>query len=119
MLAVQDAAAAIQFYCDVFGAVEEGERYPWEGKIGHAELRFGDSLVMLADEFPEHNVSPQTLGGTPVILHLTIDDVDGVTERAVTAGATLLKEPSDNPYGRTSKVRDPFGHVWMLNGPVR
>src|SRR5688500_16785505 len=115
MLGVHDAEAAIRFYQEAFGATEVGERYPWEGKIGHAELNICGALIMLADEFPEHNVSPQTLGGTPVTLHLQVSDVDAITKQARSVGATVLREPEDQPYGRLSKLRDPFGHVWMLN----
>ncbi|MCW5937484.1 MAG: VOC family protein [Fimbriimonadaceae bacterium] len=118
MLAVRDAEAAIEFYRDVFGAEEIGERHPYEGKIGHAELRIGTGLVMLADELPEFNVSPESLGGTPVILHLEVQDVDGIVARAEVAGAVVVRPPENFPYGRTSKIRDPYGHVWMLNGPV-
>jgi PhnB protein len=118
MLAVHDCAGAIEFYKKAFDAVEVGERYPWEGKIGHAEVTIGGALIMLADEFPNHNASPRQLGGTPVILHLSVTDVDATTAQAVDAGADLLRAPEDQPYGRISKLRDPFGHVWMLNGPT-
>lgn len=114
MLGVHDAEAAIQFYGDAFGAIEVGERHAWEVKIGHAELQIGTAKIMLADEIPAYNKSPRTLGGTPVILHLEVDDVDALTVRAVEAGAELLKAPTSESYGRTSKLCDPFGHVWML-----
>ena len=117
MIGVHDAEGAIEFYKKALGAEESGERYSWEGKIGHAELKIGDALLMLADEFPEHNKSPMTLGGTPVILHLTVDDTDAWVKRAVAAGAEALTEVSDQDYGRVGKIRDPFGHIWMLNGP--
>ena len=119
MLAVHDCEAAIEFYKRAFGAVEVGERYPWEGKIGHAEVMISDGLVMLADEFPAHNKSPRTLGGTPVMLHLQVDDVDATAAQAVENGAEQLTEPCDQPYGRVCRIRDPFGHIWMLNGPVK
>jgi PhnB protein len=118
MLALHDCAAAIEFYKTAFGAVEVGERYPWNGKIGHAEIRIGDALVMLADESPGHNQSPGQLGGTAVTLGLQVEDVDAATNRAVAAGAELIRSPEDQPYGRVSKFKDPYGHVWMLNGPV-
>src|SRR5689334_9150176 len=117
MLGVHDAAGAIDFYTRAFGAVENGERHEDEGKIGHAQLRIGDAIVMLADEYPGHSSTPTTLGGTPVILHLDVEDVDKVTSQAVHAGADLIRAPEDFLYGRISKVRDPYGHVWMLNGP--
>ncbi len=118
MLAVHDAGAALQFYAEAFGAVETGERYAWEGKIGHAEMQIGRAKIMLSDEFPEYNISPKTLGGTPVILHLEVSDVDAVAARAVDAGAEFISEPKTEPYGRVSKLRDPFGHVWMLWAPA-
>jgi PhnB protein len=116
-LAVHDAEAAIDFYKRAFGAEEVGERYPWEGKIGHAELRVAGAPVSLADEFAEYNVSPRTLGGSPVALNLHVEDVDRWTERALAAGAELVSPPTDNDYGRVSKITDPFGHVWMFHGP--
>ena len=118
MLAVHDAAGAIDYYKLAFGAEEVGDRHEYEGKIGHAEMKIGGALVMLSDEYPAHNASPKSLGGTPVILHLAVNDVDAVTAQAVTAGGEVVREASDQPYGRVSKVRDPYGHVWMLNGPL-
>ena len=117
MIGVHDAEGAIEFYKRAFGAEESGERFPWQGKIGHAEVKIGDALLMLADELPEHNKSPMSLGGTPVILHLTVDDTDAWVDRAVAAGAEALNEASDQEYGRVCKIRDPYGHIWMLNGP--
>ncbi len=119
MLAFHDCAGAIEFYKNAFGAEEVGERYPWEGKIGHAEMRISGALIMMADEFPAHNASPKNLGGAAVILHLTVDDVDAWLARAVDAGAEVVKEPSDQPYGRTCRIRDPYGYVWLLNGPTK
>ncbi len=117
MLAVHDCDAAIRFYTVAFEAVEEGERHEWEGKIGHAEMRIGDSVIMLADEFPEFNKSPKTLHGTPVILHLPVDDVDAVASRFEQAGGEITRPPKDEPYGRVCSLKDPFGHLWMLNRP--
>ena len=119
MLALHDCAGAIEFYKKAFGAVEVGERYPWNGKIGHAEIKIGNALIMLADEAPGHNQSPSQLGGTAVTLALEVEDVDSLTDRAVAAGAELIRAPEDQPYGRVCKFRDPYGHVWMLNGPVK
>ncbi len=119
MLGLNDAAGAIDFYIAAFGAVEVGERYPYEGRIGHAMITIGDAQIMLADEFPAHNFSPKTLDGTPVVLHLEVEDTDAVVDRAVTAGAEVVDPPVDQPYGRVCRVRDPYGHMWMINGPCR
>jgi PhnB protein len=119
MLAVNDCEGAIEFYKKAFNAAEVGERYPYEGKIGHAELNIAGALVMLADEFPEYNTTPTTLGGTPVILNLTVDDTDAWVERSLSYGAELRQKAKDEPYGRVATLKDPFGHVWMLNGPAK
>ncbi len=116
-LVVQDAARAIEWYARVFGAEElPGRLAVPGGKIGHAELRIGDSIVMISDEFAEWgNVSPRTLGGTPLALALYVEDVDAVAERAVTAGAKVLIPVADQFYGdRSGRLEDPFGHVWIL-----
>jgi len=115
MLTVHDCAGAIDFYKQAFGAIEEGERIPWEGKIGHAEITINGSHIMMADEFAEHNRSPRQLGGTSVMLSITVDDCDKATERAMNAGAEIIREPETQPYGRLSKLRDPYGHVWFLH----
>ena len=118
MLGVHDAARALEFYKEAFGATEI-MRMDYEGKIGHAEIRVGDALIYLADEYPEHNRSPRTLGGSPVILYLYVDDVDAVAEKALAAGAKLLRPIADESYGdRVAKLEDPFGHVWMLAAPL-
>jgi uncharacterized glyoxalase superfamily protein PhnB len=116
-IAVRGAERAIAWYQDVFGAVETAERYTDEdGRIGHAELRIGDSMLMLSDEYPDYDaVSPETLGGSPVGLHLYVPDVDEVVARAQRAGATIDRPPSDQSYGdRSSVFRDPFGHRWFV-----
>jgi PhnB protein len=115
-LAVNNAHAAIGFYCDVLGAVERLRLSGRDGKIGHAELEFGGSVLMLADEFPEAgNQSPKTLGGTAVTLSLYVGDVDAVHARALAAGAIELRPPADQFYGdRTAGFEDPFGHRWFL-----
>ncbi|MEO8440607.1 MAG: VOC family protein [Spartobacteria bacterium] len=115
-LTVNDAAAAIDFYKKAF---EAEERYrlvdPESGKIGHAELMIHGALVMLADEYPEFNKSPQTLGGTAVRLALMSTNAKADFERAVTAGAEVLRPLTDQFYGhRAGTVRDPFGHEWMI-----
>jgi PhnB protein len=111
---VRDAARAIDWYTQNLGA-EEAMRMPMpDGKIAHAEIRFGASVVMLADEGPGYN-APPTIGGTPVMLMLYVKDVDQVYHRALRNGATQVKAIADQFYGdRTATVRDPFGHVWSL-----
>ena len=115
-LIVKDAAAALDYYKSVFGAVELMRFDAPGGKIGHAEIKIGDSAVMLADEMPERGyVSPQTLGGTPLSLMLYVEDVDSVFDRAVSAGAKVDQPIKDQFYGdRTGTIRDPFGHMWTI-----
>ena len=115
-LVIKGAAAAIDFYKKAFGATELMRMPHPDGRIGHAELKFGDSHVMLADEFPEMNVvSPQTLGNSPVGLLLYVDDVDATFAKAVALGATVNKPLADQFYGdRTGTVVDPFGHKWTI-----
>jgi PhnB protein len=118
MLAVHDAARALEFYKEAFGATET-MRMEYEGKIGHAEIIVGEATIMLADEYPEHNRSPRTLGGSSVILYVYVEDVDAVAGKAVAGGAKLLRPITDESYGdRVAKIEDPFGHVWMLATPV-
>jgi PhnB protein len=119
MLALSDCAAAIEFYKRAFGAVEVCERYAYEGKIGYASINIDGAVLMLADEFPEYNVTPQRLGGTPIILHLDVDDADAVMGRAVAAGAEVIYPPKNEEYGRVCTILDPYGYKWMLNGPVK
>lgn len=118
-LAVHDAAAAVAFYTEAFGAVEESRFTGPDGRIGHAELIIGTVRLYLADEYPEVGaVSPRTLGGSPVALHLEVADVDAVHTRAVATGATSERAPADQPYGaRQSSILDPFGHRWLLSQP--
>ena len=111
-----DAARAIEFYKKVFGATELFRFDAPGGKIGHAEIKIGDSHVMLADECPDMDArSPQSFGGSPVGLLLYIEDVDAVAENAVAAGAKLLSPLEDKFYGdRMGKLEDPFGHIWAI-----
>jgi PhnB protein len=115
-LIVGDGAGAIAFYTRAFGASERMRLDAPGGRIGHAELTIGDSVVMLADEHPEMGaLSPSSVGGTPVGLHLYVADVDAVTERAVAAGGKLLQAPETKFYGdRGSMIEDPFGHRWSI-----
>jgi PhnB protein len=120
-LCCRGAAAAIDFYVAVFGATEEGERFvDADGKVGHAELRFGDSLLMVADEYPGYGMSPVDLPDSPVSINLYVPDVDAVAERAVERGAKLLMPLEETFYGvRRATLRDPFGHRWMVGTQVR
>jgi PhnB protein len=115
-IGVSNAAAAIEFYANAFGGVERMRLTEPSGRIGHAELSIGDSVLMLADEYPEiGHVGPKALGGTPVALHIRVDDVDAVCERAVAGGATIERPPEDQFHGaRSATVIDPFGHRWMV-----
>jgi PhnB protein len=116
-LAVRDARAAIAFYGRAFGAVEAFRIDEPDGRIGHATLRLGPAELYLADEHPEFEnvIGPQTLNGTSVTLDLEVDDVDAAVDRAVAAGCTLIRQPDHPTSGvQAGKVRDPFGHVWLI-----
>lgn len=119
-LCVNDAAAAIEFYTKVFGATERMRMPAPEGRIGHAELQIGDSVVMLADEFPEMGArSPRTIGGSPVIVSVYVKDVDAVFDRAIAAGAKALRPVENQFYGdRAGQFEDPFGHKWSVGTHV-
>ena len=115
-LCVDGAAAAIDFYSEVFGATERMRMPSPGGKIGHAELQIGDSLIMLADEHPEMGIrGPKAIGGTPVTISLYVEDADRVFERAVEKGATATRPVEDQFYGdRMGQFEDPFGHKWSV-----
>lgn len=115
-LHVKDAAKAIDFYVRAFGAREKFRLAEPSGRIGHAELDFGGSTLMLADEFPEYDLrGPTAFGATTVTLHIHVDDADAVIRRAVEAGASVIREPKDEFYGeRSGRIRDPFGHEWSI-----
>lgn len=114
-LVVDDAAAAIAFYRKAFGA-EEVLRFEHDGRIGHAEIRIGNSHVMLSDEWPDWGYrSAKAIGASPVGLMIYVDDVDTVFEQAVAAGATVRAPVQDQFYGdRTGNLTDPFGHQWTV-----
>jgi PhnB protein len=114
-LTVRNARQAIAFYNAAFGAtevlcIEHG------GKVGHAELEIGEARIMLCDEFPHHDaLSPQTIGGTPVMIHLYVEDVDAFTARAIGAGIKVVRPVMDQFYGeRGGKFEDPSGHRWWI-----
>jgi PhnB protein len=115
-LIVKGGNAAVEFYKKAFGAAEILRIPGPDGKLGHAEIRVGDSVVMLADEHPEMGArSPQTIGGTPVSILLYVEDVDAVVRQAVAAGAKIQRPIEDKFYGdRMGSVDDPFGHVWHI-----
>ncbi len=115
MLAVRDEPRAIEFYKKVFGATETTRMTDPSGKVSHCEVNIGGSPVMIADEFPEHNISPQSLGGSPVMIHLLVKNVDATFSLAVAAGAKVLRPVADQFHGnRNGKLVDPFGHIWMV-----
>jgi len=115
-LIVRGGSAAIDFYNKAFGAVELFRFPAPDGKVGHAEIKVGDSPIMLADEYPQMGYNgPQTIGGSPVSLMIYVEDVDTVFNRAVEAGATVKEPVQDKFYGdRSGTVVDPFGHIWHL-----
>jgi PhnB protein len=123
-LVVDNAAAAIDFYVKAFGAEELGRVPRPDGKLVHAALRINGFAVMLNDDFPEmsggKSMTPTSLGGTPVTIHLTVTDVDAKFQRALDAGATVVMPLDDQFWGdRYGVVADPFGHHWSLGQPVR
>ena len=115
-LSFDDAATAIDFYKKAFDAEELMRMDERGGKVGHAEMRVGDLVMMMADEYPDYGaISPKTLGGSPVKLHLYVEDVDAVTRHAVDLGATLVRPVEDQFYGdRAGQIRDPFGYTWII-----
>jgi len=115
-LSIKGASDAIEFYKKAFGAKEVMRMGEPGGRIGHAELQIGDSKIMLADEHPEMDFrSPRAIGGTPVLLHLYVEDVDNVVGRAVAAGAKVVRPVQDQFYGdRSGSVADPYGHIWHV-----
>ena len=115
-LIIKDAASAIEFYKQIFGAKVLLCLAEPNGKVGHAEIRIGDSRMMLADEYPQTGYrSPQSLGGSPVSILLYVDNCDATFERAIAKGAKALNPMSDQLYGdRAGTLQDPFGHVWTI-----
>jgi PhnB protein len=119
-LRVSSTAEAIDFYGRAFGAVEKFRLTEPSGRVGHAEVVIGETVVMLSDEFPEYGIrGPLSLGGTTFGMHLHVDNADEAHALAIGAGATEVMAPSDQFYGeRSSKVRDPFGHEWLLGHEI-
>ncbi|MCW7541771.1 VOC family protein [Aquabacterium sp. A7-Y] len=119
-LMVRDAKAAIVFYQQAFGATELFRLVEPSGRVGHVELQLGPSVLMVCDEYPEYGMrGPQGDQFTGCTIHLHVDNVDAMSEQAVAAGATLLMPPSDQFYGeRSCRLRDPFGHTWLLGHSI-
>lgn len=120
MLAVRNASDAIEWYKKVFQATETSRLTDTDGTIAHAELRIGDSVIMLAEEHPDYNKSPQTLGGTSVILNLYVADVDNLEKLALKADAKSIFPVADQFYGdRAGRIQDPFGHMWIISKHIK
>ncbi|MGF6547182.1 VOC family protein [Paraburkholderia youngii] len=119
-LCVRDARAAMDFYTRAFGARELFRLTEPDGRVGHAEMDLDGHMLMLSEEYPAMGVrSPESLGATPVTLHLHVDDADVLVARAVAAGGTLDRAPEDHFYGeRSGTVRDPFGHRWLIGDAI-
>ena len=119
-LRVKGAEAAIEFYKHVFGATERFRLTEPSGRIGHIELDLGNTVLMLSEEFPEFGLlGPQSPGAAGMAMHLHRADADALVARAVAAGATTVREPTDQFYGeRSCMIRDPFGHEWMLGHEI-
>ena len=120
-LTVRDAARAIEFYKQAFGAKEKGTMKGPDGKVMHASLRIGDSMLMLNDEFPDYGtLSPLSTGGSAVTIHIYTDNVDAAFNRAVSAGAQVKMPLADQFWGdRYGVVADPFGHKWSLGAHIK
>lgn len=116
-LSVRNAAAAIEFYKRAFGATEAMRLMQPDGRIGHAEINIGGARIMLADEFPEAGFrSPESLGGSPIHIHLDVADVDAVAAQAIAAGAKVVRPVADQFYGdRSGQIADPFGYTWVIS----
>jgi uncharacterized glyoxalase superfamily protein PhnB len=117
---VRDAAAAIAFYRDAFGAEEEFRLTEPGGRIGHAEMRFGGMVLMISEEFPEYGIqAPPRVGGTSVTLHIHVDDADATIAKAEAAGATVANPAQDWFHGeRSGCIIDPFGHRWNIGHSI-
>lgn len=120
-LTIRNAAKAIEFYKQAFGAEERGVMKGPDGKVMHAELKIGDSIIMLSDEFPEFGAkSPESIGGSAMGLHIYLDGVDAAFDRAVKAGATVEMPVMDQFWGdRYGKLTDPFGHKWSIGTHIK
>lgn len=114
------AADALTFYTETLGGSERMRLPGPDGTVMHAEVAFGDAVIMLADEFPDRGfLGPKSIGGTPVTLMVYVDNCDAAYEKAIAAGAVSQQEPTDQFYGdRTARIEDPFGHIWTLTQKI-
>jgi PhnB protein len=120
-LHIRGAAEALEFYKKAFAATERMRMPQEDGRIGHAEIQLGDSVIMLADEFPEKEIySPKHFGGSAVSIMFYAEDCDATYKQALAAGAKSLREPADQFYGdRTAGVEDPFGFQWWIQTHIK
>jgi PhnB protein len=120
-ICISGASAALDFYREAFGAKEVMRLTEPDGKIGHAEIQIGDAVLSISDEYPDYDaLSPKTIGGSPVKIHLDVTDVDAFAERAIKAGATLVRPIQDQFYGdRSGQIKDPFGYTWVVSTHLR
>ena len=116
VLIVKNGDEAIEFYKKGFGVQERGRMKGPDGRVAHAELKLGDSVFMLSDEYPEMDChSPKTIGGSPVSMYVYVDDVDSIFNKAISAGAKVLDPVKDQFWGdRQGRLEDPFGHLWSI-----
>src|SRR4029079_9500103 len=114
-------SAALDFYREAFGAKELMRLTEPDGKVGHAEIQIGDAVLSISDEYPDYGVlSPKTIGGSSVKIHLDVEDVDAFAERAIKAGATLVRPIADQFYGdRSGHLADPFGYTWVVSTHIK
>jgi PhnB protein len=120
MLTITNAKEAIGWYKKAFGAKEVMRLTEPNGNIAHAEIKIGDSIVMLAEENPAYNQSPKTLNGTSIILSIYVPNVDEIFNRAVNAGASTVFPVKDQFYGdRSGRIQDPFGHMWIIATAIK
>jgi PhnB protein len=116
MLAIRNAAKAIAWYVNVLKATELHRLTDAAGNITHAELKIDNCILMIAEEHPDYNKSPETLGGTSIIMNLYVPDVDKTIDMAVKEGARLIFPANDQFYGdRAGRIQDPFGHMWIIS----
>jgi PhnB protein len=120
-LIFKECAGALAFYSEAFGATERFRMNQPDGRIGHAEIQIGDSVIMMADEVPAKDIwSPEHYGGCPISLQIYTEDCDAMHAKAVSLGATSIQEPEDRPYGdRSSGIKDRFGYTWYISTHIK